>query len=440
MNSGAIGTGLLTPLVRLLSETRVDETVVLFICFILSIFFSGTESALFSLTSVELHQCAQSQGWRERAVHRMMREPQKILITLLLGNLFVNLALSMLATSILLRTWSEWGHLISIAIVTPLVIVLCEITPKIVAINLHRKVSKIAVVPLLMFHVLLFPMRIAILFLTDLFIRTFKLRLDRRSITKDELHVAVKKSEEMGVIEPHEKVFISNVLRFTGKDASNVMFPRSSAVFLPWDASVKEAMRIVSEAGVIRAPVYRDDLDHIIGMIDSRDLLPAYFGYRRSKTIKPYIREISFFPASREVADLLNDFLTQGIQIAVVLDEYGGTAGVVTLNKLLSEILGRDMMRWEDTGRQEIRKAGDGITIISGEMQIEDFNHLFGCRLESREIDSVGGYMIEALARMPRRGDAIETESFMLRVRHVKKNKIESIEVIRRSPETGDAQ
>ena len=440
MNYAVLETGLLTPLLRFLSETRVDDTVVLFICFILSIFFSGTESALFSLTSVDLHQCAQSPGWRERALHRLMREPQKILITLLCGNLFVNLALSMLSTSILLRRWSQWGHLISIAIITPLVIVFCEITPKIIAINLHRKVAKIALVPMLVFHAFLFPARIAILAVTDLFMRIFKLRLDKRSITKDELHVAVKKSEEMGVIEPHERAFISNVLRFTGKDASNVMFPRSSAVFLPWNVSVKDAMRIFSEAGVIRAPVYRDDIDHIVGMIDSRDLLPVYFGYRRSKTIKPYIREISFFPASREVADLLNDFLTQGIQIAVVLDEYGGTAGVVTLNKLLSEILGRDMMRWEDTGRQEIRKAGERITIISGEMQIEDFNHLFGCRLESREIDSIGGYMIEALARMPRRGDIVETESFTLRVRRIRKNKIESIEVIRHHPESRDVQ
>jgi putative hemolysin len=404
----------------------------------LSAFFSGSESAFLALKKSDLHRFSHSKIRNERSIYSLMQDPQKILITILTGNLFVNLALSMLSTKLLLDSWPRHGHWISIAIVSPLVILLCEISPKMMALNSYEIVSR-RVLPLLkVFDVLLWPVRSLLLLLTNAMINIFNLRLTHKKITKDELGLAVKLGEQHGIIGKNEGTFIKNVLRFSRKDASNIMFPRNSAVFLSYGTSINDAMRVFIESGVIRIPVYKEDMDHVIGMVDSRAMMPYFLGYRRARNINRFIQEIKFFPASRELHDLLNDFLSEGIQIAIVVDEYGGTAGVVTLNKLLSELMGRDMTKWEDDSKHEVKQVDGGISVISGEMQIEDFNYHFGERLKSSNADSIGGYIIEKLSTIPKRGQELNIGKYVLKVRYIKKNKIETVEVVRR-PEPEDA-
>jgi len=411
-------------------ETFVFDIVVLAASVVLSTFFSGSESALFSLKRSDLHRFSHSGEWSEKSLSALMKEPQKILITILTGNLFVNLSLSMLSTKYLLNVWHQWGHFISIAVMTPLIMIFCEISPKILAMASNEAFSKKALPPLRFFHVLLAPVRALLLLYTNAMIRIFHLDLNRTTITSDELNHAVRMGEKHGVIGKNEGVFIANVLRFARKDASNIMFPRSSAVFLPYGSTIPEAMEVFVESGVIRAPVYKNDLDHVVGFIDSRDMIPFFLGQKKAKNINRFIHEIEFFPASRELHDLLNDFLSEGIQIAVVLDEYGGTAGVVTLNKLLSELMGREMTKWEDDSKKDIRLIDGNVRVISGEMQIDDFNRLFDERLESRNADTIGGYIIERLSYIPKRGQELAAGKYILRVRYIRKNKNETVEVM----------
>lgn len=418
----------------------VFEIVILVISVALSAFFSGTETALFSLKQSDIHRFSHSKDWSEKSLAALMSEPQKVLITILTGNLFVNLTISMLTTKYLLSIWHDWGHFISILIVTPLVLIFCEISPKILAMTSYESTSR-RVLPLLrFFHLLLYPVRALLLLFTDLMTRIFHLDLDKTMITKDELSHVVKMGEKHGVIGKNEGMFITNVLRFSRMDASNIMFPRSSAVFIPYGATILDAMKVFVESGVIRAPVYRDDFDHVIGVVDSRVIIPYFLGHKKAKSINRFIEEIKFFPASRDLNDLLHDFLSEGIQIAIVVDEYGGTAGVVTLNKLLSELMGRDMTKWEDDSKHDIRIIDGNIRVISGEMQIEDFNHLFGERLESRNADSIGGYIIERLSYIPKRGQELAAGKYILRVRYIRKNKIETVEVLPLTAGEGAAQ
>ncbi|HNW27875.1 MAG TPA: hemolysin family protein [Spirochaetota bacterium] len=413
------------------------EVGTLIICMALSAFFSGSESALFSLTKSDLHRFSHSHLKREKAIYTFMKDPQKILITLLAGNLFVNLVVSMLSTSLMLQVWPRWGDVISIAILTPLIIIFCEISPKIIAINSYENASKKVLPALRFFHIVLTPVRALLLLFTSMMIKIFNLKLTHKAITRDELKLAVKLGEEKGVIGKDEGAFIQNVLRFAKKDAANIMFPRSSAVFIPYGSSIRDAMKTFIESGVIRIPVYQNDIDHVIGMVDSRELIPYHLGFKKARNINRFIQEIKFFPASRELHDLLNDFLAGGIQIAIVVDEYGGTAGVVTLNKLLSELMGRDMTKWEDYARHAIRRIDDNISVISGELQIDDFNAAFAEDLKSQNADTIGGYIIEKLAYIPKRGDVLRVGAYIFRIRHIRKNKIETVEVIRPS-EGGD--
>ncbi len=415
----------------------IFELSVLAFCVVLSAFFSGSESALFSLKKSDIHRFSHSERQTERSIFKLMKEPQKILITLLSGNLFVNLVVSMISTRLMLRVWDHWGHVISIALVTPLLIIFCEISPKIMAMNSYEQFSKKALPLLRLFHAAMIPFRAMLLLYTNALIRIFDLKLTHKKITSEELGSAVSLGERNGIIGKNEGTFIKNVIRFSKKDASNVMFPRSGAVFIPWGTSIEDAMKVFIGSGVIRIPVYRNDLDHVVGMVDSRELIPYHLGYKRAKNINRFIQEIKFYPASRELHDLLNDFLTGGIQIAIVVDEYGGTAGVVTLNKLLSELMGREMTKWEDDRRHVIRKIDGNVSIIPGNMQIDDFNFMFGERLESLNADSIGGYIIEKFSSIPKRGEILATGRHRLRVRRVRKNTIVTVEVVRIDDEEG---
>ena len=418
-------------------ETSTFEIILLAVFLFLSAFFSGTETALFSIGKSDLHRFAGSANKRERAIARLMEKPYAILITLLTGNLFVNIVISALMTRILLLRWPLYGQFISIALVTPFVIIFCEITPKAVAINTYRTLSR-KIMPLFgFFHRLLYPVRFIMLSYSEFIIHLFRLKVNPRTITEDELGHAINVGLEEGILDKEESEFIRNVLRFSKKEASNIMFPRNRSVFLPYGTSIDDAIRVFLESDVIRVPVFKGDLDHVVGMVDSRDLIPYYMKYKHAKNINRFIREIEFFPATRELDDLLRDFIERKIQIAIVVDEYGGTAGVVTLNAILSELMGKEFTKWEVDTRSDIRSVQGNVTVISGDMQISDFNISFNEKLESFDSDTMGGYIIEKLAHLPRRGEELRVERHLLKVKHIRKNRIESIEVISPSaPET----
>jgi len=309
-------------------------------------------------------------------------------------------------------------------------ILFCEITPKIISINSYENISKKVFPFLIFFHSLFKPLRTLLLFVTEILIKIFKLSVKSDHITEDELALAVSVGQKEGVIERDEGNYIKNVIRFSKKEASNIMFPRNMAVFIPYESTIDEAMDVFMDSEVIRAPVYKGDLDHVVGLIDSRELISSHMGYKKSKTIKKYIHDIEFFPASRELNDLLNDFLGKRIQMAIVVDEYGGTAGVVTLNSILSELMGKEFSKFDTVYKPDIRRINDSTYAISGDMQIDDFNVHFKTSISSSNADTIGGYIIEQTGDFPSRGEKINIENYVLRVKYVRKNRIISVEVI----------
>lgn len=406
------------------------EIIIISFCLAVSFLFAGGETAFFSLKKADLHRFANSSSKRERSISYLMRNPQKVLITILSVNLFANLALSSVTTSMLLVWLGEWGHYFTILIVAPLVIIFLEITPKLLAVNQNLNFSRKIVPVIQFFHLLLYPVRVVMVWISDMFIKAFSLNLNGEKMTEDELDHAVQMAEQSGAIDPEEGQFIKNVIKFPGKEASAVMFPRNSATFIPAGTTIEEAMNIFSEKGIIRAPVYKDNPDNIVGMIDSRRLIPYYLKYKKAKNIDKFISSIRFFPETRDLNELLNDFLNDRIQIAILVDEYGGTAGVVTLNAILSELMGKDFTRWESEYKPDIKKKGYNYSLISGEMRIDDFNEFFEEDLDSENSETMGGYAMEKLTHIPKRGETLTTEKHILRIKYIKKNKIESIEVI----------
>ena len=411
----------------------IAEIIIIVVFTVLSAFFSGSETALFSLTKGDLYKFSESEKNIERSIARSMASPQNILVTILIGNLFVNLIISAISTRLMLLKWAEFGHFMSIAIVTPIMIVLCEISPKVISINHYESISK-KIFPLLkIFHKLFFPVRIVLSLATNVVVKGFNLKLVHKKITHDELGMAINAGEVDGIIEKKEGDFLKNILRFSQKEGSNIMFPRNRTVFIPYNTTINEAMKIFIESEITRAPVYKDNIDNVIGMIDSKELMPFYLGHRKAKNINRFIKTINFYPSSIELNDLLSEFLSNGIQIAIVIDEYGGTAGVVTLNLILAELMGKKFSKLDADPKPDIRLKDGDTSIISGEMQIDDFNYYFNDDLKSTESDTIGGYIIEKLAYFPKRGESLKTDKYLFRVRYIKKNKIETLEVIMKS-------
>ena len=396
-----------------------------------SAFFSGSEVALFSLSKSELLRLSSSSRKLEKTIAALMVEPRKILVTILIGNLLANLLLPAFTTRILLEVFPRYGHFMAIAIVTPLIIILCDITPKTITRSDPEGFSRRVARLLQVFHRLFMPFREALLAVNNAIIALFGLDPRKEDvITEAELDMAVKMGEKDGIIGKEEGAFIKNVLRFSKKEAQNIMIPRNQAVFIPYGSSIEDAASVFRTRGLVRALVYRKDFDDVVGVLDSRRLVPYLYGYKKARNINRLLFSIYHYPATKELGDLLVDFLANKLQIAVVIDEYGGTAGVVTLSGILSELLGVDFAMFQEGYKPAIRKTGGNSSIISGEMQIDDFNLTFNENLASKESETIGGYIIERLGYFPAKDEFIETGKYVLRVRRVEKKRIHSIEVL----------
>jgi CBS domain containing-hemolysin-like protein len=212
----------------------------------------------------------------------------------------------------------------------------------------------------------------------------------------------------------------------------NVMIPRTKAVFIPIDCSISKAIKIFKETGAVRAPVYRDDIDTVVGVLDSRELIPYIRGYKKAKTIGGLIHDMVHYPATKGLDELLSDFLRKKIQIAIVVDEYGGTQGVVTLSSIVSELLGENEV-WEKVSKPAIRKVDDHSWTIPGNLQIDDYNDYFEENIQTKETETIGGYITEVLGCFPEKNTEIVEGKYILRVKLIRKNRIESVEIIKRS-------
>jgi putative hemolysin len=401
-----------------------------------SALFSGSETALFSLSKSELFRMSDGSP-RERRIWRLMREPQKVLITILLCNLLVNILISMMITEFLLSIFPDFGQYVAIAVATPLVIIFGEITPKILMMSANVKSATTLVDFLYLFYLITTPIRFAALGLTNILIRILGIEFrESVAVTEGEIDAAIELSHASGTLDSDETALLRNIMRFSKKNAQSVMIPRKDVVALEYGTSIDDAILFFRKHREVRVPVYNGDLDSVVGILDSRYLLPYIHGLKKAATINRLLLEVNHFPASRDLASLVNDFLRKRIQMAVVIDEYGGTMGMVTLAGIIAEVMGDEFMLSNEEQRNGMRKTEAGI-IISGDMQIVDFNESFDESIESSESETVAGYIIESLGRMPRKADTIHAGSHELRIRSLRRNRIESIEVVKEARDAG---
>jgi CBS domain containing-hemolysin-like protein len=396
---------------------------------LLSAFFSGSETALFSIGKADIFRMANGTA-KEKKIYRILVSPEKVLISLLLCNLLVNISVSTIIAEICIDISPKYGHYFAMLIATPLIIIFGEIMPKVVAINNSLRFAKAVISPFNVFHFIVTPIRFLILGIMHSVIKILKIDFsDSVNITEGEIDAALDISKDDGALQPAEIEFIRNVIKLSKKTAQSIMIPRNEITVIEYGTSIEKAMQIFMKKKFMRIPVFKDNIDNIVGFLDYRYLLPYHYGLKKAKNINKLLLDPNHFPSTKELSSLLYFFIEKRIQMAVVVDEYGGTMGIVTLSSMIAEVMGEKFSLSREEIKPEVRSC-EGISVITGDMQIVDFNSEFAESIKTDDSETIAGFIIEKLERLPFRGDTVAIDRHILRVRSVRRKRIETIEVL----------
>lgn len=408
----------------------IIQLLILMVLLMLSAFFSSCETALTMVNKVRLRTLADD-GDKTAALVLDMAENKtsKMLSAILIGNNIVNISASALATTLAYRVG---GYMISLvtALLTILILIFGEVTPKNYATINAEKISLRYGRIIYGFMVITTPAIFVLNFICRRVLRLLGVDLDSKNpaMTEEELRTIVDVSHEDGVIESDEKEMIYNVFDFEDVKARDIMVPRVHVTFADVDSTYEELLEIYQEEKYTRLPVYEENQDNIVGIINMKDLL-LYDKYRPFH-VRDIMREPHFTYEYRGVSELLGEMRSGAFNITVVLNEYGEVAGLVTLEDILEEIVGEIRDEFDEDEEDKVSQLSEREYIVDGAMSLDDVNDRLNTGLTSEDYDSLGGYVIEHLGRFPEAGDEISTEDgTRLRVEKLNKNHIERIYV-----------
>lgn len=407
------------------------QSILLIVLLMMSAFFSASETALMSLSKIRLrHMLEENVKGAERVSH-LLKSPSRMLGAILVGNNIVNIASSALATSIAITLFGPVkGIGISTSVMTVLVLIFGEITPKSLASERSEQIALKVATPISIIMVLMTPVLTAIMFVTGLLIKLLGGSPDKDQpfITEEELKTMVTVSHEEGVLEGDEKKMIYNVFEFGDSQVGDVMTPRTDMVMVEKSTEFEEIVDLFKSERFSRIPVYDETPDNIIGLLNVKDLI-FYEPVHNAFKIEDFIREPYFTYEFKMTSELFAEMRSKRAAIAIVLDEYGGTAGMVTLEDLVEEIVG-DIQDEYDEHEVSIEVIQEDEYIVDGSTKIDIVNEMIGLRIETEDFDSIGGFIIGEFGRLPEVGERIEHGNVEFVVESVEKNRIEKLRIL----------
>ncbi len=407
------------------------QVVILVILLGLSAFFSSAETALTTVNKIKMRSLADDGDKRAKVVLKLIDDPGKLLSAILIGNNIVNLSASSLTTTIAIGFGADIAVAIATGIITLLILIFGEITPKTVATIHSNELSLVYVYPIRFIMIVLTPVSFLITVLARIIL--FILRVDPNAkpdtMTEDELRTIVEVSHESGVIEEEEREMINNVFDLGDAKAKDVMVPRVNVVFADVESSYSELIDIFRENKFTRLPVYEETTDNVIGTINMKDLL--LFNNIEEFQVRNILRDAYFTYEHKNISELLVEMRETSYNIAIVLDEYGDTAGMITLEDILEEIVGEIHDEYDENEEDEMfRQINEFEYVVEGSMNLDDLNDRLDLNFKSEDYDSLGGFIIEHLDRHPDEGDEIVTENNVrLVVDTLDKNRVEKVHI-----------
>lgn len=402
------------------------QIIVLLILLGLSAFFSSAETALTTVNKIKMRSLAEEGNKQAKMVVKITDDSGKMLSAILIGNNIVNLSASSLTTSI---AYQLGGSAVAIAtgIITLLILIFGEITPKTLATIHSDKLSMSYAYPISFIMKIVTPISFIVNHLSRgiLFLCRVDPDAKANTMTENELRTIVDVSHEDGIIESEEKEMIYNVFDLGDAKAKDVMVPRVHMTFADVESSFDELIEIFRENKFTRLPVYEETTDNVIGTINMKDLL--LFRNKKDFHIRDIMRKAYFTYEYKNISELLVEMRKASRNIAIVLDEYGETAGLITLEDLLEEIVGEIRDEYDENEEEFFKEITKHEYIVEGSMNLDDLNDRLETNLESEDYDSLGGFIIEHLDRLPEEGDEIVIENgIRIVVDKLDKNRVEN--------------
>ena len=409
----------------------VMQLIALIILVLLSAFFSSAETSLTTVNRVRLKTLAEEGNRRAKTALEVLDKYGKMLSAILIGNNIVNLSASALATTLAIHIHFTVG--IATAILTVVILIFGEIVPKNMAMINSEKMALLYASMISGLMKLLTPLIFVIDSLAKGIMKLFRVDADKKTaMTENELRTYVEVGHEDGVIESEEREMIYNVFDFGDAVAKDVMIPRIDMVTVDKEATYEEVMEVFKDCMYTRIPVFEEDKDNIIGLINIKDFILVED--KAKFKISDILRQAYYTYEFKKTADLLVEMRQKCFNVAFVLNEYGGTAGMITLEDLLEEIVGEIRDEYDSDEEQLIQKMQDRTYLVEGSMKLSDINDELGTDLQSEDYDSIGRLIIEHLDRVPEDGAQIVTDQgIRLQVQGVSQNRI--LKVIMELPE-----
>ena len=406
------------------------QLVVLVILLALSAFFSSAETALTTVNRLRVRALVDDGDARAIVLAKVIDDPGKLLSAILIGNNIVNISASSIATLLATKFFGSAGAGIATGIMTLLVLIFGEVTPKTMASLKAEKIAlnyaKIVYVIMIVFTPLIFILDL----LSGGILRLFGIDPDKRddSVTEEDLRTIVEAGHEDGVLETEEHKMINNVFDFGDHQAKDIMVPRVDMCFLKLDATYEDFMKIYREEKFTRIPVYEETRDNVIGILNVKDLI--LYDKNQEFHVKDFLREAYYTYEFKNTSELMMEMRKNSISIAIVLDEYGATAGLVTLEDLLEEIVGDIRDEFDEAEAEEVQQLGEREYLVEGACKLEDLNDMIGLGIESEDYDSIGGIVIDALQHLPSEGEEVTLDNgTRLIVEKIDKNRIEKVHI-----------
>ncbi len=398
----------------------------------MSAFFSSAETSLVNMSKIRLKHLVKENVKNADILEKLYKNSDRLIGAILIGNNIVNVATSSIATTIATNKFANAGIGIAVGLTTLVILIFGEITPKNLALKNSEQIS-LAIAPIILFLVRIFTPVLIILNAISAMISKFfgAQSLDQKpTITQDELKTIVDVSSMEGVLEVDETEMIQNIFEFKDLTVEDIMIQRRDIVAVSTDMSYQEIIDIFKEKQLSRLPVYTDTIDDIVGLLYAKDL---FFGEKINKNfdIQDIMREPVYVNEFVKISDFFKKMQKNKTHIAIVLDEYGGVAGIVTMEDLIESIVG-DIYDEYDQKNEDFQKLKDNIYVINANSKLDDVQALLGIELISNDYESLGGYIMDKMGKIPKEGDVLEEEKLRFLIISMDKNRINKIKVIKK--------
>lgn len=402
----------------------------------LSAFFSSSEIAIFSFDKKKLNDFKKDHPILAKYLTIVIDNSRRILVTILLANTIVAVWASIISVQLSLEIADKYGYskdvtiFVQIVVLTIVLLVIGEISPKIWA-NKHQITTlKMVLMPIYWISVLFYPIAYLITSLMDVFSKNITERKSNTALQESEIKELAELGVEKGTIEEEEHDLINGIVSFKSVTAREIMTPRVDIAAIPVDATFEELMSVINESGHSRIPLYEKDLDNIKGVIIAKDLLPFIKKKELSQNINllKIAREAIFVPSSKHINDLLHEFQEKKIHLAIVVDEYGGTAGLISLEDILEEIVG-EIRDEHDKEENEITKLSDNSYLLLGKLSIDELNELLNENFSSEndDYDTLGGFVFNHAGTIPEQGYSFVFNNYKFTIKEIVHNRINKV-------------